>query len=160
WNGHAWSSVSSPNPEQFDSRLKAVAAVSANDVWAVGYASTNAGVQHTLVERWDGSQWSVVSSPGAGSLTGIVALSANNVWAVGDPGAGTPAVPYQTLVDRWDGSQGSVVSSPNAGTGDNRLNGIARVSDNDMWAVGYSYNEAADRYETLVERWNGSQWSV
>src|SRR5438046_2216605 len=53
-----WSVVSSPNPDTLSNVLKAVAVVTANNVWAVG------GQQgHTLVEHWDGTSWSVVPSP-------------------------------------------------------------------------------------------------
>jgi arabinogalactan endo-1,4-beta-galactosidase len=69
-----------PNPRgvgEFD----AVAAVSANDVWAVGD-----GIG-TLIEYWNGTLWSLVKSASPGTdfnnLYGVAAVSANNVWAVG-----------------------------------------------------------------------------
>ena len=37
WNGTAWSVVASPNLGTSDNVLYGVAAVAANDVWAVGY---------------------------------------------------------------------------------------------------------------------------
>ena len=39
WNGHKWSIVASPNPGSADNFFLAVAAVSTNDVWAVGGSS-------------------------------------------------------------------------------------------------------------------------
>jgi len=44
-------------------------------------------VDRTLVEHWDGAQWSLAPSPNAGtgnnSLAAVVAISANDVWAAG-----------------------------------------------------------------------------
>ena len=40
----------------------------------------------TLTEHWNGTAWSVVASPNAGtinSLQSVAAVSANDVWAVG-----------------------------------------------------------------------------
>src|SRR5438132_2657024 len=124
WDGSQWTMVSSPNPGSVRDELYGVAAISANDVWAVG-DSFNGGNSNnlTLIEHWDGTSWSVVSSPDPGgdnTLNGVVALSATNVWAVG------------SLIEHWDGTQWSIVSSPSTGY----LYGVAAVNPNDMWAVG------------------------
>src|SRR3954452_22478580 len=103
--GPAWSAVTAPNPGSAADVLTAVAAVSANDVWAVGYYSNTAGIPQTLVERWNGTAWSVVPSPnpGAGSnyLQSVAATGLNDAWAVGYYNTGTA---YQTLILHWDGS--------------------------------------------------------
>ena len=118
WNGTSWSVVSSPNPGTDDNYLSGVAAVSANDVWAVGYYDNGSGASQTLVEHWNGTAWSVVPSPNAGTsynyLNGVAAVSASDVWAVGYYGIGGST--NQTLVEHWDGTAWSVVSSPNVGT--------------------------------------------
>ncbi|HJT57009.1 MAG TPA: hypothetical protein VJ761_10970 [Ktedonobacteraceae bacterium] len=144
WNGSKWSIVSSPNPGSEFNQLYGVAAISANDVWAVGYDYSGSGNGQALFEHWDGTQWSVVPGPNPGvdvELSGVVALSTNNVWAVG------------SLIEHWDGTQWSVVPSP---SGDS-LNGVAAISANDIWAVGRSFS---GKYHTLTEHWNGTQWSV
>src|SRR5690348_5630714 len=53
----AWNIVPSPNVGT-TSHLNSVSVISATDVWAVGYSSTG-----TLIEHWDGTSWSIVSSP-------------------------------------------------------------------------------------------------
>jgi hypothetical protein len=93
WNGSKWSIVKSPAPGGNGSNpeLYAVAPVSTNDVWAVGYSIAGSSAYLTLVEHWNGSAWSVVPSPSPGGLNagdesvlyGVAALSANNVQAVG-----------------------------------------------------------------------------
>jgi hypothetical protein len=63
-------------------RGNGVTVVSANDVWAVGAAGGNA-----LVEHWDGTSWSTISSPNPGTasnaLFGVTSLSDGTVVAVG-----------------------------------------------------------------------------
>ncbi len=46
WNGTQWSVVNSPSPGSFSTQLVGVAAVSATDVWAVGYADSNTLIEH------------------------------------------------------------------------------------------------------------------
>jgi hypothetical protein len=53
-----------------------------------------------------------------------------------------------------------IVASPNVGTGANTLLSVAAAADNDVWAVGASYNSQLAAYRTLIERWNGVSWSV
>jgi hypothetical protein len=76
WDGTSWSIVASPNPSMnTSSNLEGIAAVSANDIWAVG----------TAVENWNGTSWSIVSSPrGAYAVT---ALSDGTVVAVTNAGS-------------------------------------------------------------------------
>jgi hypothetical protein len=188
YDGTSWSVVSSPNQLNVNNavtsnELLAVSADSADDVWAVGtyedLDSSDNPIAQTLVEHYDGTSWSVVSSPddSAGSppaptdntLSGIVALSAADVWAVGSYNAGTSSAPIaQTLVEHYDGTSWSVVASPDDSTGsppaptDNTLSGIVALSANDVWAVG-SYNagtSSAPLAQTLVEHYDGTSWSV
>jgi hypothetical protein len=89
WNGSQWSVVPSPSPAGAFSQFRAVRAVSSSNVWAVGSSFTNATGFRTLIEHWNGSQWSVVPSPNPGApstdndLSGLAVISASNAWAVG-----------------------------------------------------------------------------
>jgi hypothetical protein len=149
-----WGFVSSPNVEGGDSALSALSASSANDVWAVGYSSS-AGVAQTLVQRWNGQQWAIIPSANVPSrnnyLTSVAALAANNVWAAGYHCTGdcANANGETPLVQHWDGTQWSIISVP----GNGRLDAIATLSANDIWAVGN-----AGRF-ALTVHWNGQQWS-
>jgi plastocyanin len=149
-----WRLVSSANSGTLDNHLLGVDAVSANDVWAVGYYYDGfAG--RTLALHWNGTAWSVVPSPNVGSsgnsLQAVAAVSANDVWAVGTSGV-------QTLIEHWNGGSWSVVSSPSPGVSFNNLNGIEVVAPDNIWAVGNYYNGSV--YRTLIEHWNGGGWSV
>jgi hypothetical protein len=148
WNGTAWRVVKSPNAGAADNILLAVAAVSTNDVWAVGsFVVQGFGPSQTLIEHWNGTSWSVVSSPGSGDLKGVAIVSANDIWAVGD----SSTIPFQTLIEQWNGTSWSVVPSPNVGSGDNFLNGAAAdPTSGQAWAVG-DFSNASQHLQTLTE---------
>lgn len=164
----SWQTVTSPNPSATTNYLFAIAAVSANDVWAVGSYNLSTGGIRTLALHWDGSQWSQASSPnpnpnsssGLNILLGVEANSANDVWAVGYTGGATGA--YVTLVEHWDGNQWIVVPSPSIGTLDNYLYSISSISPTDVWAVGYYLENVGGQAfrRTLVEHYDGSQWTI
>lgn len=91
WNGSAWQIVPSPNvgpTSKFQSnRLFGITALSATDIWAVGssFAANGSGNQSTLVEHWNGTNWTINSTPNLGfsdTLDGAAAID-GLVWPVG-----------------------------------------------------------------------------
>jgi hypothetical protein len=65
WNGKKWSIVATPTTGVKYSSLEGVACPNATRCLAVGYTRKSGGVSKTLVERWNGTAWSVVASPNA-----------------------------------------------------------------------------------------------
>ena len=144
-----WSVVPSPNPNVVPSGLSGVAAVSATNVWAVGYYVNTTGVTQTLTEHWNGTSWSVVKSPSPGSgddLRGVAAVSAHDVWAVGSDNNSNNV--FQTLTEQWNGKQWSVVKSPSPGSFNTQLLAVAATSAHDVWAVGHADSN------TLIEHFH------
>src|SRR5712692_3498185 len=87
-----WCVIPGPNGEGSTNALESVAAISAEDFWAVGFFGST-GDSHSspggLIEHWDGKHWSVFANnqsqlKNQSQLSGIAAVSANNVWAVGN----------------------------------------------------------------------------
>jgi hypothetical protein len=82
WDGHVWSVVPSPNVDtqaSASNRLRSIAALSANNLWAVGmYENENTDVhQHrSLLMHWDGSSWSLASLPSPGRSADPTAIVA------------------------------------------------------------------------------------
>ena len=161
WNGTQWSVVSGVNPNTQYSPLNGVAALAEDDVWAVGYYGSAGGVQ-ALIEHWDGNTWTIVPSPYIGSfgskLQGIAALSTNDIWAVGS--SHDSSNQSRTLVMHWGGSQWSILPSPNPSGNWNVLNSVTVGAGNNVWAVGYDDVGGGGQYQTLIEHWDGMQWSV
>lgn len=92
WDGTKWKVVPSPNESTAQgalNTLQAVTAVSATDLYAVGFfgdAATN-GQETSLIEHFDGKQWSIIDSPTKGlaqQLLGVYALpGTTDTWSVG-----------------------------------------------------------------------------
>ena len=156
WNGTAWSVIPSPNvgPE-VDNSLAGVAAVSSNDVWAVGTQQpTNLTDPSTLILHWDGSAWTIVPniSPEGGHLSAAAAVTGNDVWATGYSELGT-------LAEHWDGTSWSIVQTPGIrGSEPLFLPSVVALSSNNVWAVGEFFQTRFSRSRTLTEQWNGTSW--
>jgi hypothetical protein len=159
WNGTAWSIVSSANTSTGHSHhLLGVTCTSASDCWAVGDYFTgsieNHPAIHTLIERWNGTAWSIVTSPSTTTtpqldhLRDVTCASASDCWAVGDHS-------NNTLTEHWNGTAWSIVTSPNA-MGPNYLYGVTCTSASDCWAVGYyGFTGGFDFFnQTLIERYS------
>jgi hypothetical protein len=156
WTGTQWQVVASPNVNgSLSDSLSGIIAIAANNIWAVGGYNNASNSSQTLIEHWNGSIWSIVSSPNVpsmgDSLAAISAVSATDIWAVGTVSGNSG---FQTLIEHWNGTNWSVVSS--SGTG--QLTGVAAIASNNVWAVGSVSSTSG--IQTLIEHWNGSAWSV
>jgi hypothetical protein len=164
----SWSLVTSPNTSTtLENDLYGVSCPSPSNCWAVGAAYNGSGYD-TLIQKWDGTSWTIVPSPNPGSgynvLFAVTCSSASECWAVGwYSGTQTNYAP-QTLIEHWDGTSWTVVISPNGDTRQDVLTGVACASASNCWAVGYHYSHMNEAglyfYETLVEHWDGSSWSI
>lgn len=158
WNGSAWTVMRSPDPGSLDNVLTSVRAVSASNVWAVGYTTSGADTK-TLILHWNGTRWEQMPSPSPGTfnrLYSLRAVSASDAWAVGVSSSGAGDM---TLILHWNGTRWKRVPSPDpGGTGsDNDLFGVTATSRSDAWAVGEVF--ASGKITTLIVRWNGRRWT-
>src|SRR5262249_44086162 len=137
WNGRRWKVAATPSSAT--GVLRAVAASSGRDVWAVGDSSS----PDPLIEHFDGTRWSVVTASVGETansyLSGITVLSPTAAWAVGGtaipllPGGGGWTNPRKPLTMHWDGQSWSTVAAPPSRA---PLDAVAATSPNDVWAVG------------------------
>jgi hypothetical protein len=143
WNGSAWSVVSMPaNPSGIEYQPGSVDAISPTNVWAVGQAlnADTLASEATLIEHWNGTSWSVVPSPTAGTgdyLNGVTASGSADVWAVGSylPSGSSDE---QTLTLNWNGTAWSTVSSPTASNGSALTSVSTTPGGSIVQAVGYT----------------------
>src|SRR5215468_2768966 len=138
--------------------LSSAAFVSAGESWAVGNVGSALHANQTLIERFNGSGWSVVPSPNQG--TGNNALNGVSMiphagWAVGYA-IGTGGT-NQPLALRWDGTQWSL-ASPATFTNDALLTGVDTLADGSAWAVGFQTAADGTR-RTLIEHASGGTWT-
>ena len=162
WNGSSWFIVPSLNSsESAYNKLFGVTCVSVSDCWAVGSSQDGTpGGSYSLIERWNGTSWSIVTSPNnpGDALASVTCLSASSCWAVGDHFDDTSSS-HQTLIERWNGTSWTVVTSPSIPGVDNILLDVTCTSASDCWAVGYFYNVTSGVFGELIQHWDGTLWS-
>lgn len=159
WNGTRWQVATSPNAgTSGDNVLTSVDVLGANNAWAVGSSRTSKA-RKSLIQRWNGTSWELVSSPNPGtlgnSLLGVAAAGPDDIWAVGWRNSGDG---LRSLLLHYDGTRWTAGSAvPNVGTGDNVLTGVSAVSGDDVWATGYYVD--GEEHKTLTLHYDGSSWS-
>jgi hypothetical protein len=169
WNGHDWTVNPSPrDPCTGDTELHAVACTSASNCTAVGQYSHGSSGDRTLVESWNGSSWSVVSSPNGNptnnnELFGISCADRRSCVAVGQYQL-VFAGPALTLTETWNGTTWSVVTSPSPGTpnASDSLTSVSCTGSTNCVAVGDKIHVIGTTPfgKTLIETWDGVMWST
>lgn len=152
----AWDRVPTPNIGSGDNQLYGVDVLAPDDMWAVGYSTSDLR-DEPLAEHYDGSSWTITPSPDIGQsdtgaqLLAVDAAAPDDVWAVGGYGN------RYSLIMHWDGSEWSLVDHPNPAPLQ-RLFGVSVVAPDDVWAVGYRTSGGISR--THVLHWDGTDWSI
>jgi hypothetical protein len=112
-----------------------MAAISADNAWAVGF--TSGGTAQALILHWNGSNWARVASPAPGPgisalLNGVTATSTHSALAIGLSETSTTE---QGLILRWNGTAWKQVPAPSPGTV-STLSAVGATSASSAWAVG------------------------
>src|SRR4051812_44116463 len=131
---------------------------------AVGSFVSAKGIVLPLIERWNGRKWTVSKGPvkpGAilSTLVGVSCVTPKSCIAVGSvrPSVKGATVP---LAERWNGKAWKVlpIKAPGGATS-SYLDAVSCTSAKSCYAVG-GYKSAATIGAPLVERWNGSRWTI
>jgi hypothetical protein len=159
WNGKSWyrpALPALPTPGPNGDKLSSVACTSTRSCFAVGFQSLlqreepgqPGAADTTLVERWNGRVWEVMSSPNEGpygNLLDAVACGTNYCEAAGfyeqadQSGMGYPN-PEQPLVERWNGKTWWVLPSPSNASSYAGVYGIGCSSSSRCVATVDSYD--------------------
>lgn len=117
WNGTKWANIHAIDPTAGDlAELDSVSCISATDCWAVGDAGPSSGSSvSALAEQWNGSTWSIVSTPAVATfatLDSVSCTSASHCVAVGADAA-TATGSVHALVEVWNGTTWTQQTAPN-----------------------------------------------
>ena len=158
-----WHVQSSPNPPGTtrNADLYDIACPTASSCVAVGQSSdTSYKNANRLLERWNGSAWSIQTTPAPSGnpLTSFFSVACSSASACTVVGASYPASGDRSLVERWNGTQWSIQTTPVPSSGKALLFGVACPSATSCFAVGDS--EASNGNPPLILHWNGSSWSL
>jgi hypothetical protein len=160
WNGTSWSILTTPVPVgATSSELTGLECLSPNSCTAVG-TYTVSGTKKTLAMSWNGSSWSVVTTPTPSGATSseLTAVSCTATTFCMASGTYTSSG-RKNLAMKWNGTAWSVVATPNyAESLESVLNGIACTSTSWCSAVGYYRSSSSD--ETSAMTWNGTTWTL
>ncbi|MFI5286459.1 MAG: hypothetical protein ACHQ4F_09075 [Candidatus Dormibacteria bacterium] len=157
-----WSISPAVNPTASGGQLTAVACPSANDCTAVGQYSDRTGNQVTLAEQWNGTAWSIETTPlPANQVGGLEAVACSASSACTAAGYAYDAAGIRiTLIEHWNGTAWAIQPTPNpAGAESSAFAGVACASTSACTAVGSSTTSAGIP-ETLAEQWNGTSWAI
>jgi hypothetical protein len=141
WDGSEWGAETLPAVPG-PSVLRAVTAVSRDDAWAIG-----AQGDRPLALRFTGKRWRRIPVPGRGQLVAVAPGLGDGAWAVG------------SSLLRWDGT---AWTDAGAARRQGTLQGIAAVSADEAWAVGFGPGARNGVNRALVQRYDGTGtgWSI
>jgi hypothetical protein len=155
WDGTSWSA--GPAVTGF-SNVGSISCLSADFCEAVGEGSSG-----PTAAVWNGTSWADQATPGPVStaFSGVSCTTASSCEAVGEVNENGQE---STLAESWDGSAWAVQSTPNpSATQGSQLSGVSCTSATSCTAVGsYQSSNVSNfgDYQTLVEVWDGTAWSI
>ncbi len=158
WNGTAWTMTTTPDRSTTaNGSLSGVSCVRPTYCLAVG-GDAATGTPEAVVERWDGTSWSLVTDAPSSSLqpelSGVSCLSTTFCAAVGTSFAGTE-VPFTEL---WNGTSWTIAATPTvSGAIQTSFSSVSCALPTMCEAAGFQSHGSSSG--NLVEQWNGSVWT-
>ena len=148
FDGTAWSIVPSPNSTR-KNVLFGISCTGETFCMAVGY-SGDLGPDPmfvSLVETWNGTDWSVGAVPNIAALSSVSCVSSSDCTAAG-----------QHKLATWNGVSWKVRTTSVGSKG--FIGAVTCTSDSDCAAVGQQTVASSPYLRTLVLLWQGGNWSV
>lgn len=167
WNSPTWAQSSIPIPEGAkSSQLDGVDCIWSNFCAAVGRYTTSGGSIKSLVEFWNGTEWSIqsVTDPEGAVQSTLLDVACtptpNRCTAVG--GWKNSASEQFTLAYRFNGvTTWTLQSTPNpSGSIASVFQEVSCASETACTADGSWVSSGGGSNMTLAEVWNGTTWSI
>ena len=157
WDGNNWSPPDEiPNPHPYypnypgPNSLHAVAAISQDDVWAIGATDGGPSVLH-----WNGKNWTEGPFPRLKQgvkLQALAAIGPGDIWVAGvDPDS-------HLLTLHWDGSVWTPVPAITPGAKIITVVALAAVSKDNIWLIGNDSH--SEMTVMLLMHWDGKAWNA
>jgi hypothetical protein len=169
WDGSSWTVQPTPDPSDAggENELAGVACASVTNCMAVGaYAQylpfpalPIADIPFT--ERWDGLTWTLEPTPAGGARARLTAVSCGAPTACMAVGVTAVGSGDAVLAERWDGSSWVIEPTPILPGNESVLQGVSCTSAAACVAVGFYRSASTPSADIpLIERWDGTSWSV
>ncbi len=164
WNGTEWKVQTPPNPTGAkESILRGVLCTSSTACTTVGWYVNSQGITTNLVQRWNGTEWSIqsASNPSGLATNKLFAVSCSSSTACLSVGwyVNSSDV-YDAAAETWNGTEW-VIHNPAVPSGAtlSSMDGVSCSSSTACTAVG-AYMNSSGTIVTLAERWNGTEWTI
>src|SRR5215471_5851087 len=160
----AWRVQFPPKPPNTSTFLQGVSCPARGNCTAAGFA-TSSGNPSTLAEHWDGTRWTIQTTPNPAGppgeaqagFSGVSCASLASCTAVGDYFTTSG---YQPLAEQWDGTSWTIQTVPiPAGAQGGELASASCISPTSCTAVGF-YVMTGGENLPLAEHWDGTSWAV
>jgi hypothetical protein len=151
--------------------VSGVAAVSANDAWAVGAAATSTATKVvSYIEHWTGKSWRRVALPSkvakvansqAFLISSVAASSRTNVWVIGEVPAPTGAVRYLHFNGKtW--TTGKVPGTTASGTQFAVIATALAIGKSSVWVLGakLKVSGTTESESPYAAEFNGHSWTT
>jgi hypothetical protein len=162
-----WTVVSSPNATLSGGKIESVSCSAPQACAAVGTDRNTSGINVTLAERWDGTNWQRQATPNppgntspsvAPTLLGVSCPAAGFCVAVGTY---TLAGLQTSLAEIWNGTSWTLQSFPvPANASGAGLTAVSCTSPSFCEAVGSYFDTSSFLNEAFGAAWNGTSWSL
>lgn len=177
WNGTIWQAQPAPHPPGaayviFDG----VSCANERSCVAVGLLIDANFTYLTFAERWDGTTWTIQTTPNPpaidgqnGTLEGGVSCpTVRSCTAVGQWSPAPAPHPGVTLAEHWNGNDWAIQTTSNPpqvdapdGTHNAPFAGVSCPTVNTCTAVGnYDSGNTDGDFLALAERWDGTTWTI
>lgn len=155
WDGSGWSLQNIAAPPGNDTQLLGVSCPTTGSCTAVGFDFDTPNPQSTLAELWNGTSWSIQSTPNPSGdsfpeLNGVSCTAVNACMAVGNGS--------EAFAESWNGSSWSIVSIPNGANV--YVPAVSCSASTACTAVGAVIGRNGRLGPPVAERWDGSSWTT
>ncbi|MBW7918314.1 MAG: hypothetical protein H3C52_03295 [Anaerolineales bacterium] len=172
WDGTDWSALSSngSGDGSLNSSVNAIA-ISGADIYVGGWFSevNNDGTildEADYIAKWDGTDWSALSSNGAGNgslsdAVNTIVVSGADMYVGGwfeDVNNGGASLGADGIV-RWDGANWHAISPPFQGALNSEVSAVA-VNGTDVYVGGSFTNANGIASADYIAKWDGTNWSA
>jgi hypothetical protein len=152
------------SPQNFPA-LDGVSCTSTKACWAVGSSGFSRATGSTLAEFWNGSNWTIQSTPNPtakkekyAELKSVSCTSTNSCIAVGD--YNTRAGIAFPLAEFWNGSNWTIKPTATPSLRDGELTSVSCSSARACMAVGDLGNGFGGFEGPVAQFWNGRSWTI
>lgn len=129
-----------------------------------GWRNNASGAFRTLIESWNGSSWTITTSPNTGTgdnlLSGVSCVSTTSCMAVGVYYTADGNGIGRILTESWNGSTWRRYYAPSPLRGPYGIVGLNSVSCASATSCQAVSSYAARHLVAFIESWDGTAWTV